>query len=353
MIGYIACVYSLDEYDPENVHEYSYEVVENQLSEKDFHELTSGIYKSSMRHDHEAFNEQLPFYSIKIIYVSIVRSLFKAGIPITLSTLIPSLISTLILIFFIYYIIEKESGNSFFAGIVSLIILFLPATISVARLATPDALSTLLLFSAAVVYVKDRNSLILFLLMPALVGTRTDNIIWCFILLFADSFLRQHKLNELMKNVLLVLILSAIWITIDQYFDNGGWEILFYHSFIEKMSFPLSTNVDLTFKQYLNVLIKSSWFFMPWFLVFGTLTYLLWSKTNKDILSKRGVIIVITCFLTFATRFFLFPAQSGRFYIALFLIILITSIIERKLFQSIIKKAHSKLFSIKIVNESK
>jgi len=343
-IPYMLCTLNLEEHDFNKAHAKTYSILEREVSDVTFEKLTSEYdYRKTVMLYPEAFKEQLPYYSIKVFFIAIVSLLYQLGIPLTLATVLPSLLSVFLLIILIFNILEKEMGNTLIAGIISLILMCLPLMIRITLLSTPDALSTLLLTAIAIMYIKNINSIFIFFLMILCVTTRTDNIIWCSILLTIDAIRSGNNFRKYAVNIIQVLILFSTVFIINKILNNGGWDVLFYNTFIKKLVFPLSSTPDFTLSQYLWVLVQRSWYFLSWFIIIVSAVFLAWDKRTVKYLSNKGMIIVLTCIGTYSLKFFLFPTLQGRFYISLFIIVLLTIIIEWKMFMAIGKIAYSKM----------
>jgi len=332
MIAYMGCVVKNDNADSEALHKKTYEILRQEIGDGRADLLSSGNnYRSTMESDHNAFSENLPFYTIRVVYLAIVSFFFKLGIPLSFATVLPSLISVFLLILLIYRVLNKEFDNIFVASVISIIILFLPQTISLARLSTPDALSTLLLLLITVMYLYNSNWILIFLVMAISIMTRTDNIIWCGLLLFFETFFPSDMKNKWLVisfGVCLILIYFALNVT----HENGGWEILFYHSFIQIQNFPLSLTPALTFKDYVITMFMQTPDYLPWFLLLILAYYFLRSINVKELLLLRGGKIIFACILSFLTKYVLFPSFDSRFYFVLVILLFITLIVEWKKF---------------------
>ena len=63
----MACTLNLEESEFEKVHKQTYSIVKQEVSDETYVELTSGKYRETMKLNSEAFKEQIPYYSIRIL----------------------------------------------------------------------------------------------------------------------------------------------------------------------------------------------------------------------------------------------------------------------------------------------
>ncbi|BAX81387.1 hypothetical protein [Labilibaculum antarcticum] len=332
MIAYMGCVVQNNTPESEVLHKKTYEILRQEMGDERANWLSAGNnYRETMESDHNAFSENLPFYTIRVVYLALVGFFFKLGIPLSYSTVLPSLISVFFIILIVHRVLSKEFNNTFVASVISIIVLFLPQTIHLARLSTPDALSTLLLLLITVMYIYNSNWFLIFLVMALSIMTRTDNIIWCGLLLFFETFFPSDKKNRWLI-ISFGVCLIVIYFTLNVTHENGGWEILFYHSFIQIQNFPLSLTPALTFKDYVVTMIMQTPDYFPWFLSIILAYYYLKNISLKELLLLRGGKIVLACIFSFSIKYVLFPSFDSRFYFVLVFILFITFIVEWKKF---------------------
>jgi hypothetical protein len=342
MIPYMGCVIQKTTPTSETCHAETYKILRQELGDKEFDKLSDNEYTLTMESNHEAFAENLPYYTIRIVYVSIINFFYQLGVPLSFSTVLPSLISIFFIILTLFFVLNKELKNSLVASVISLIILFLSPTIYMARLSTPDSLSALFLILISVAYLYRTNWFLLFLLMTVSIMIRTDNVIWCLLLLLFETFSSSEKKN---KGLMLLFMfgLTSVYLTINFLYSNGGWEVLFYSTFIERQNFPLSQTPPLIIGQYIRTMITQTPKFLPWILLIFLGFYYLKIKNLKTLLMNRGSKIILVCILSFLSKFVLFPSFDARFHFVLLLIVGITLTVEwKELIQLYTPKTDSK-----------
>src|SRR5262245_4718348 len=94
MLAYMACAISIEESNIDSIHSKVYNTAQAELPPRDFKELTTANdYRNRNFTEAQFFQTRLSLYWVKPLYVLLVFLLYKAGIPLTVSTLVPSLLS--------------------------------------------------------------------------------------------------------------------------------------------------------------------------------------------------------------------------------------------------------------------
>lgn len=83
MLAYAASAESLNTSDPVTIHNRVYSELRERLDDNEFSTITnSNHYRAVMYQDPEAFAEQLPYYSIRITFNTLLAYIHKAGVSI-------------------------------------------------------------------------------------------------------------------------------------------------------------------------------------------------------------------------------------------------------------------------------
>lgn len=190
MIGYISAAKSFEETNIDSLHSFTYREVRNLIPENVYESLTMGKYSLAISKDVSAFKEQLPFYQIRPVYNFTVYIFYKAGINIASATHIVSGIFMLFSVFMLY-IFSRTFLNPVLIYAVPLFVLIFGG-LDIAILSTPDAMSSFAVITTCYFFLKKRYSYVL-MLIPLLVGIRTDLILFVIPLLIAMYFLKTEK----------------------------------------------------------------------------------------------------------------------------------------------------------------
>ena len=337
MIPYMGVVIGMDISDKKQVHQETYKRLKNETSNDEYNQLTTiSDYRLTMANNYKAFNENLSYYSIKKLYTNWIRLFYKSGVSLSYSTVLPSIFSITFMILFIYFILYKELKNIYLSLIIVSIILSLGQLTEIATLSTPDALSSFLLLLIAFSFLYKRHNAIILLLMVLSVLTRTDNIIWCSFLIVSD-FISNYRLQKLISNGIALIILLIVYLGLNSTANNGGWWVVFYNTFIDRVNYPLTETPNFEFLDYLKTIIKRSYLFINGFLIILMFLYLhRYSILNMKL--TRELVIIMVCIFTFIARFSLFPVNWDRFNFILLLIPILIIIIENKQFLTSYKK---------------
>src|ERR1700722_1366719 len=141
MLPYMALVLKADNADIKTVHDLIYQKAKQNLPSLTYQNLAgANDYRKKMSEDALAFNNQLPFYVVKPLYVWVVYMFYKSGFSLTASTILPSIFAFLLCGILLYYWLKKYIGEVYASGM-SLFVMLSPPILSTARLSTPDLLS--------------------------------------------------------------------------------------------------------------------------------------------------------------------------------------------------------------------
>lgn len=328
MLGYVGSVKSYQGLDNQELHSYVYQNLKsatNQEIHDIYLEAPRSDYQKTMAENANFFAQQLPFYQIRVLYNSAILLFEKIGInPFTASHLISAL-SVLIAALLIQRML--------FAKTTSRLKMFFPVVASyfgllqVARLSTPDGLAFLLIILMGFLFYQNRIRTA-FILMPVLILVRTD-LILLLIPLGLYGFLINPQLR--IPSFFSGVVSAALFVFLNQFFENYGWHTIFYFSFIEQIPNPAEIDLSVTFKQYLFVFTKgvkemftdrSSAIYL--FLSIVILEKQIRQKIGFQNLKKDGLVVFHYIGLVyFLLHFFLFPVAWKRFFVGPYIITLI------------------------------
>lgn len=105
MLPYMAIVLKMDKpwLNMEGIHTLTYQMASQKVPETDYRLLKEGNYRKKMAANAAAFGEQLPFYSVKPLYVGMIYLLYKTGFSLVSSTMLPSIIAYFFLGLLLFY----------------------------------------------------------------------------------------------------------------------------------------------------------------------------------------------------------------------------------------------------------
>jgi len=291
---YIAAVFSRQGFTDQEAFSKAGEVIRKEMPTE---EGVRHIY----RLDH-ADKNLLDFYRIKPLYIFLIDAFHYLGIPFILSTLIPSLIS-FILIGCILFSWSARVFSPLPALIFSMILLLINPSIILARLSSPDPASNLILFYCfyRIYFEKPYTWTILFLLISLFI--RLDNLVAvCILAALMKYWPAPGAKTRIPAKVFLFVILfsaaTAVWINF--YFESNFWwftRIAYVQSF---HAYGL---------QVLVYFLSLSQSFFPALLLLNFLAIFKGGMKGK----KRTVYLLLGIGSILFFRFLLFPSFEERF----------------------------------------
>src|SRR5687768_13767034 len=107
MLMYMGVVLDYD--NTHNVHQHVYTTAKNEIPQQAFHQLTdsSNKYRWSVYQSVQTFTLQLPYYVVKPLYTGMAFVFYKSGIPLTKSTMLPSVISFFLIGMLFFHWLQK------------------------------------------------------------------------------------------------------------------------------------------------------------------------------------------------------------------------------------------------------
>ncbi|HLK28512.1 MAG TPA: hypothetical protein VKT28_08025 [Puia sp.] len=325
MLGYMALTLKIENPDINSVHNNTYSIAEREVPNWTYYHTladSSNAFRKRMKENPASFNNQLAFYIIKPLYISFVYLFYKSGFSLSSSTVIPSVISFILISILLFYWLRKYL-NIFFASVLALLVMLSPPLLTVAKLSTPDALSGLILFSSFYFIIEKPKFIFAILLMIISICTRLDNVITCILILSLVTFAARSPIKMFSgKYAFALALLLFCYYFVSHSTKKYGWNISFYSTFAYYLTSSSYQAVDtITLKDYsflmythlLNGLYYSNITFL--FLILSLL-FLYPIKLNDFSFDQ---LFALTLFLIFIIRFILFPDISDRAYTAFYL----------------------------------
>jgi len=327
IIGYIGAAKYIEEKDYAVIQSFTYNKLKSSVPDEIYNDLINGVdqeYRQKVYKHSEIFKEQLNFYQIRIIYVWLIFLLFKLGIDIVFATHFISGISIVLSLIILYKMSLDLLKVKFIYFIPVTVIYF--GLLDLSKLSTPDALSALAIILSAYFYLK-RYLNVLLIFLPIIIGIRNDLIFFTLFLLGIIYLFNETS----RKKTLLSLIFSLIvFFTINKLY-GFSWSTLIYHTFINRVLYPISNPPVLSLQDYLVILINESEksivklnrfkiFFLP---VLGILYYFrahIKFIALNTFLSAFSLRLVAVCFLYLLIHFALFPIENYRFFPAFYIV---------------------------------
>ena len=318
LLGYVGC--AVNSTDPKVIHDVAFDAIRDAPSDEDIH--ADNPYRKDVTANPYHFAEQLPFYSIKTVYVASIKVLHQAGMPFQKSAVAISAASNFLLAVLLWQWLAAYLSGWSLAAACTLIMLS-PNILVLSRWATPDCLATLV---AAVAFylVLERKSYFWgssILLLD--VWVRTDALVLAGIV-FA-VLLITRKLDILQFAALSLLALGS-YFTINHFAGNYGWPALFYNSFMGGLTAPGEAVIHFSWSAYVHQLVRGAflWLISGSFALYVLLGALAISLNRTSMYSYMCAAVLAAR----ALSYLLYPNGDQRYTAVLFVLIPVFLVIE-------------------------
>ncbi len=322
MIGYIGVVYSSDETDIQKIHDKTYSAVKVSVPDSVYNSLISNVplrIKAYMEPNY--FYSLLDFYKVKPLYTWLIYLLQVLGLNIVLATVIPSIISFLLLMIIVFYWISHYLPAAQTLIVSSIVAVIKPIS-DLAKFSTPDLLSTFFLLVAFYLVAQKRNNIInLSILFILSVLSRMDNIVFWMVLLIFLIILNNNVERKKIYAVSAVSAITFAFLLFVLLFDkNLGW----YKKYFE---FMFETDYLYNIKVILAVFKGSLLFYSI------CVSFLIFILNSLKPASNKMHFLFVVSLICVAAKFILFPHFEERFYMVhtiFFIIFIVYSVAEIK-----------------------
>ena len=315
MIGYMAVITSWQTPNPVEMHRTVYQQLRRITSPATYEELTTGPFRGDVAANPWHLAEQLPFYSIKPLYVNLVWLGHRFGLRLDRSMRLVSVLSVLALGILCFqwmriYLTDLQ-------GAIISACLFITAPMHrLARFHEPDALNAAVLVASLYFLFEKKKSFPGLLLLCMSVLIRPDSVILALLVLAYLATWAPARL-AIRKSHALVLAgtVAASVVAIGRLSGNYGWKMLFINTFIAPVPNPGEITAVVTRSDYWAALRGCSIQLLSGdglviFAFFIALLLLVGAATVEPQL--RDLVILLA--VAIACHIALFPSLQARFY---------------------------------------
>lgn len=341
MLAYVGSVKSLETSDKEVIHTFVYSEAKRIVPPENLYFLLGyaslNDYESRVEtknepvddpryiisNDPEALYQQLPFYQIKIMYVSLIYLLEQAGIDIYMATYLISAVSMVLGLWILLFTFRPYVHKYLLYTIPIFAMGY--GLLDIARSSTPDGLGFLII--TIIVYLFTRSNWLIFIALPLAVLVRPDLIIFGFIIL--AYYLICNKPWRLFS-IAGILASLIFYLGFGYYFGNYGWATLFHHSYVEFFIYPADANFKLGITEILQayrseipkiLFINNFWFYIA--IMILSLFIILQNYSANEQKQKPYnlmLIVLLSSFLYIIFHYALFPVINSRFFVGQYLL---------------------------------
>jgi len=337
MLGYMALIVKMDKsHTIDEIHDITYSSARQDIPPDEYKKLTGTLpYRKKFEAESSEFGKVLPNYVVKPLYIWLCWLFYKAGSSLPMATVMPSIISYMLLGLFLFYWFRKYL-QTVFAFAAAALIMFSTFTTAVARLSTPDCLSTLFLFISIYFILERRNLALMFLFFLLAAFTRVDNIITCFLIISFLAFSKKWKMINSKQYFFMVPVLILAYLLIVMPVRQFGWSIFYYSNYAMHIDYsadfdqPVSilSHISLIYSKLVTAFVSTHFTF---FVFLGLLVLINKKFSLRNMSFDQSFLLVLAAIGLF--KFLLLPDLSDRFYLAFYLVIII--LLVRKFFPKI------------------
>jgi len=336
MVGYMALIIKMDQKGSvEEIHKATYSELRRSLSADEYSRLTeTAPHRKKFEADYSEFEKVLPNYIVKPLYLWTCWLFYKSGISLVTSTVLPSIISFLFLGLLLFHWLSKYL-NAVIALTGTTLIMNSTFVTWIARLSTPDLLSSVFLLASFYFILEKRNPLWMFVLFLLAILSRADNVILCFFIILFLTFSKKWKTLNLKQFFAMSASFAITYLFIVLPVRQFGWSIFFYSEYVKHIDYSRDFDQPITLISHLSYMYRKllSAFISSHFTLFAFLGLLVFNRnvSLKDLSFDQTFLLLLSsvCVL----KFLLLPDISDRFYIGFYLTIIILLI--RKFFPKI------------------
>jgi hypothetical protein len=321
LLGYIGS--SVDSTDARTIHDIAFDAIRPFAAKKDIQ--VDNPYRADVAANPYHFAEQLPFYSIKPVYVALIKGEHRLGMPFPRAAVAISAASNFLLALLLWRWLSAYLGGLPLAASCTLIMLS-PNILELSRWATPDCLATLVA-ALALYLILERNLYFWgcsFLILG--IWVRTDVLVLAGIVFLV--LLLRSKLDFVQFATLSVLSLAS-YFTINYFAGNYGWPALFYNSFMGGLTTPGETLIHFSRSAYVHQVVRGAYLWLisgsfALYLLLGGLAIWL----NRSSLYSDMIAAVLAAR---AVSYVLYPNGDQRYTAVLFVLIPVALVMAARL----------------------
>lgn len=304
VIGYVAAAYHADGYRGADLSKRVFGTIEADVDPKLFTALTTGPYRETVFKDPESLEQQVPFYSIRVVYVNLIRAAGRLGLNYSQASYWISALSAAAGAVLLWRIALVFGVRAFFLPI--LVVPFVIADLPI--FSTPDALVCAYALACVLHGLKGgRYTGVLLGLIPLF---RTDYILLS-VLVSAYLYFTGQRRHALVGCVLAAACHALVsWLSL-----SYGWLTLFNFSFLNRDPYPAAMKLVedpavywLPYRAMLSRLVTQ-----PEFALYAVVLVLVLTQLRR-IREPRFFYALVMPTLFVAVHLALFPMYQSRFF---------------------------------------
>lgn len=331
MIAYVASAYKSDGLSSLDLLEATYSDVENEVGEEKFSAMTTGNYRADVYQDYRSLEQQLPFYTPRVLYIALIKVAGIFGLSYSVGTYFISSLFACASVLVVAVMLRQFCAPIF---MLPFIVIF-SGLLQLSRLSTPDAMSCFFALLALSIFLSGRSYYLALAAVFPLV--RTDFFILSILLAILGFFSGRRFASTLATTVAVIFYLG-----VNKLMGNYGWLTIFNFSLIDRSPYPADMTMSNSLIDYIRPYFSAGWNLLNhshgviYVLSLYNLFYLARNAEFK-ITSKHWALLVSLMFVVL--HLVAFPAFYDRFFTFAAIICLIFSLSSLRKFLSLEPRA--------------
>ena len=323
MLAYYASVEALSNGDPYTIHDTVYGELESRVSAEKFEEISNGNhYRSVMHQDPLAFYEQIPFYSIRISFNSLLEAVHRFGVSVYDAG---HWVSATAFVFSLLLLWGALNDRIHPVMQMMFPIMFYKYTmeLDVVRQILADSLASIWVVFMCMAYLRKSSLLLPVIALSVLV--RVDLIIFSGLLLLL--LMATEGKQRFLSLSVCGAVLLACFLAVQNWAGSYGWHTLYYFAIISDMmgTHPsVYGEIGFTLEEYLRAtFLTERWISKMYVLTvaLALLTMIFWKSGQVTGFNRRMCRVSGICLLYIAIHYMIFPQMYFRFFVSQNLII--------------------------------
>jgi hypothetical protein len=328
LLAYSAAAISLERNNATEVHDIAYREARAHIPAFHYRQLTdtASVYRRRMAADPAFFNEQMPFYVIKPLYVAMVYSAYKSGLSLPAATFFPSVLAFFGIGLLLFFWLRRHL-HIVLCTLLSILLVLATPLMYAASMATPDCLSAFFLLCAFYCIIERRRLVLAYLFLALAIFTRLDNVIVAFVILtmMARSNAWPGRI-PLKRYLAMVTGLAVAYFLVTAMATRYGWSLFFLPSFYTRFHDTLySVHTSSLIKDYIlqrhsAIMVSFLFHHLSVYLAFALLLFIGRTPLRWKTLTT-GQVLMLALIITIAIRAVVYTDLSDRYFVAYFLVI--------------------------------
>ena len=306
MIGYVASAYYHPGIDSAELQRLTFADIKETISANSYELFVNQTeYRKVVATNPESLRQQLPFYSIRHLYVLIIKAFASFGFTFAhMSYFVSALFAGLFSLALFAW--SRKNLQVFFLVPIAFCACgaYIRATSS-----TPDTMASF--FAILLLFLSLKEHRLRFVVAALLPWVRTDYVILCALLAAVEIYKKNYKSS---LGLFLPAVVSYLWV--NSLHQNYGYVMIFNFTFFESNPFPLELKMEKNIGPYLGAywqglrgFIEEYHFYL--YLFFG----IYWFKKIRPLKNQGDNIITFTVLGYVVLHFLLFPVYDDRFFL--------------------------------------